>query len=286
VSLGASLDPPRRGAGVGQARRANPAGGQRDCACKDRPAALGNGFTEGTAPAFAAFALKSVNVSKPTLKTRSWELYRLHLEKFLIPEFGTERVDQIVLEHIALFRARLLTARKLQRRRTIGLRRPLRKAHEYRLVPYVPTPKKARVPKHPRFFDFETAELALEAGEAWGGAPRPFLMRTGLRIGGALELKGSAVDRSGRRLFVARGVYAGEVGDTNNSRTGCPAACFCRRRVEATGARGLPGRYVFPRKAHLASRIQSRTRVSFWSSPRKYSELPRHKAGELGFEPR
>lgn len=155
-----------------------------------------------------------------------------HPARFLVPEFGKKRVDEIGLEHIELFPAQLLTtpkARKLPKRKdgrppnalppkllspkyvnsiVDTLLRLLHKAHEYRLVRYVPKLKKARVPRqHPRFFDFAQADAVLEAARGWDEEPLvPFLMRTGLRIGEALELKWSDVDWIGKRLFVARGV--------------------------------------------------------------------------------
>ena len=229
---------------------------------------------EGPAPAFHDFALKFLNVAKPTLKKQSWDLYRLHLEKFLVPEFGKRRVNEIGLEHIELFRARLLTtpkARKLPKTKdgrpakalppkllspkyvnsiVDTLLRVLHKAHEYRLVAYVPKLKKARVPRrHPRFFDFVVAEAVLEAADGWDEEPLvPFLMRSGLRIGEALELKWSDVDWTGKRLFVARGVYAGEVGDTKNSRDRfVPLPGSALAALKRQEARELSGPYVFPR---------------------------------------
>jgi integrase len=229
---------------------------------------------EGAVPAFHDFALKFLKVAKPTLKKQSWDLYRLHLEKFLVPEFGRRRVDQIGLEHIELFRARLLStprARKLPKTKdgrppkalapkllspkyvnsiVDTLLRVLHKAHEYRLVPYVPKLKKARVPRrHPRFFDFTEADAVLEAAKSWEEEPLvPFLMRTGLRIGEALELKWTDVDWTGKRLFVARGVYAGEVGDTKSSRdrfVPLPGSAVAALKRQETC--GLSGPYVFPR---------------------------------------
>ena len=132
-------------------------------------------------------------MSKPTLKTQSGALYRPHLGKLQIPEFGTKRVDQIVLEHIE--------GRSASEGHSC--QSPLaevREQHRWHAAPGCCTkPTSTGCPlradaeegtgpeEHPCFFGFETAELVLEAAETWDEEPLvPFLMRTGLRIGEAL----------------------------------------------------------------------------------------------------
>jgi integrase len=143
------------------------------------------------------------------------------LKRYLLPDLGKLRIDEIKTVHVERLKAKLTTEQDLSPKTvnniTGVLGKLLRWACELEFVEHVPQIKKLRVSKPTfDFLSFEEAERLLKAAKY---NPEWYAMiftalRTGLRFGELSELRWSDVDLPAGRIVVRRSFACGSVGST------------------------------------------------------------------------
>lgn len=143
--------------------------------------------------------------------------------RYLLPELGRLRLDEIHVRQIEALKAKMLAEGKSAK--TINnacagvLGKCLRWAHELELIESVPKIRKLKVePAKWDFLDFSEANRLLEAAKKtpeWY-AMIYFDLRTGLRFGELSELRWDDVDLVAGKLLVRRSYHDGHVGPPKN----------------------------------------------------------------------